>query len=264
MRPCAFPRGRRGQRSKNLSWMMFSLLLVCLSAAGAGAAETDPEATGLTAAERIEIIVSQVEERRAGLESLRAKFRERKESPLLLEAEDASGEFVFVAPDRARWDLGGGPSSADDAAATDTVVVVTGDEMLTWFRHLGTAERVKLGSQGERLLQFFGPGSSLDALRRYFNLRFTRSADPDVPYRMELMPRSRRVARRIRHLTLDIDRQLFLPIYVRFEEAAGSVTEYWFSELESNVDIAPETFDLQLPADVEVRDVEIGRSGERR
>lgn len=246
--------------------LMLLAVALCLLAASSGAASSgaasigtaeaaDPEAPGLSAGERLEALVARVEAQRSNLQSLKARFRERKESPLLLEPEEATGEFLFVAPDRARWTL---------EAPQDTLIVVQGEQMLTWYRHLGTAERVQLGSQGERLLQFFGPGSSLEKLRRYFDLRFTRSGDPDVPYRMELLPRSRRVARRVRHLTLDIDRQLFLPIHVRFEEASGATTEYWFSDLESNVEVPAELFEVQLPPEVEVRDVVIGSPGGRR
>ncbi len=244
---------RRGTR-----WL--PLLLVCLLSAqsrpggAATGAEMDPEAEGLSAAQRLEALVDRVEARRAGLTSLRADFREHKESPLLLEAEEATGQFVFLPPQRARWDL---------EPPQDTVVVIDGDDMLTWYRSLGTAERVQLGSQGERLLQFFGPGSSLNQLRRYFDLRFTRSADATIPFRLELLPRSRRVARRVRHLTLDIDRQLYLPVHVRFEEASGAVTEYWFSNMESNVEIPEELFSPQLPPEVEVREVIVGASGKR-
>lgn len=245
---------RRGAR-----WVPLLLLYLLFSrgdsAHGASGGDVDPEAEGLSAAQRLEALVDRVEARRADLKSLRAEFRERKESPLLLEAEEAEGQFVFLPPQRARWDL---------APPQDTVVVIDGDEMLTWYRGLGTAERVRLGSQGERLLQFFGPGSSLSQLRRYFDFRFTRSADVTIPFRLELLPRSRRVARRLRHLTLDIDRQLYLPVHVRFEEASGAVTEYWFSDMESNVEIPEGLFSLQLPPEVEVREVEVGSTGDRK
>jgi outer membrane lipoprotein-sorting protein len=65
-------------------------------------------------------------------------------------------------------------------------------------------------------------------------------------------------------LTLDIDRRLYLPVHVRFEEASGAVTEYWFSDLESNADIPSELFTLQLPPEVEVREVVVGAAGESR
>ena len=132
--------------------------------------------------------------------------------------------------------------------------------MLTWFRHLNRAERLRLEGRGQRLMQFFGPGSSLEELRRYFDLRFTRSARVDVPYRLELLPRHRRVARRVRHVTIDIDRGLYVPVYVRFEEAPGTVTEYWFRDLVQNVDLAAGTFELDLPDDVEVREIAMGES----
>lgn len=248
-------------------WTLVLIWGLALSPA-AGATDTqDPEAEGLSAAERLEILLNRVEEQRASLQTLRATFRERKESPLLLQPAEAQGEFLFATPDRARWTLDlPQEASADSAApaedAAGTVIIVRDQEMLTWHRHLGRAERLKLGSRGERMLQFFGPGSSLDALRKYFTVRFTRSSDRTIPYRLELLPRSRRVARRVRHLTLDIDREVFLPVHVRFEEASGGVTEYWFSDLQRNVEIPASAFDVTLPADVEVREVEMGRGGQ--
>lgn len=245
------------------------LLWVCLVLAASASAETpapgnlNPDTPGLSAAERLDVLLQRIEAQRGALTTLRATVQERKTSPLLLQPEDVEGTFLFASPDRARWELRptGVPVAGDGAGEVkpeSTVIVLDGDEMLTWYRHLKRAERLRLEGRGRRMMQFFGPGSSLEDLRRYFDFRFTRSAQAEVPYRLELLPRNRRVARRVRHVTLDIDRRLFVPVYVHFEEAQGASTEYWFRDVEPDVDIEENAFDLDLPDDVEVREMALG------
>lgn len=259
--------------------VLFLLLLWLASTAIAETPETavvNPDTPGLSAAERLDVLVRRIEAQRAALTTLRATVQERKTSPLLLQPEEVEGTFLFASPDRARWNLhpvaspesekafdaeaAEGVEAEEGATPESTVIVLDGDTMLTWYRHLKQAERLRLSGRGQRMMQFFGPGSSLESLRRYFDFRFTRSARADVPYRLELLPRNRRVARRVRHVTLDIDRQLFVPVYVRFEETQGASTEYWFRDLEPNVEIEAEAFEPGLPDDVDVREIALGEA----
>ncbi|MEM6453719.1 MAG: outer membrane lipoprotein carrier protein LolA [Acidobacteriota bacterium] len=215
------------------------------------AAETrDPSADGLSADERVTVLLARIDQAQAAVESLEVRFVQRKESALLLAPEEARGRLLFRAPDRVRWTF-------DEPNAVD--MVIRDDEMLTWYRDLGTAERIQVGKQSERIMQFMGATQPLDQLKRYFDLR-TAFPKEERPYRIELTPRFSRVAKRIAGMTLWFDRERFLPVQIRYEEPDGSVTEYHFEDFELNNAVADERFELDLPADVDVRTIDLDRT----
>ena len=233
---------------------MFCCLLLAASQALAAGGEApdgrtpDPAAPGLTVSERFAALVERTHYQQARLETLQASFSQRKESPLLLEPEESRGTVAFEAPDRVRWDF---------TSPGDTVILVRDRQMLTWYRDLGRAEVVELGRQGDRFLQLLGPGASLAELQRYFDVRATFPQTPGEPYRLELDPRGR-VRKRIRSMTFHLDPELFVPVYLRFVEPGGNVTELHFEALEINAEIPGERFELELPEDVETRRIDFG------
>lgn len=220
-----------------------------LSAFAAGEELIDPHSPDLGPEERFQALADQIHHAQSQLRSLEARFVQRKESNLLLEPEVSEGTFAFVAPDRVRWDF---------TIPSDTVVVVRGQEMLTWYRDLKRAERVQVGPQADRMLQFLGPGSSLATLQRYFSVSAAFPKDTELPYRLELKPRISRLGKRIRKMTLHIDPRLFVPVRVSYEEPGGQITELSFEDLEINAEINSERFQPTLPDDVEVRTVDLG------
>ena len=66
-------------------------------------------------------------------------------------------------------------------------------------------------------------------------------------------------AKRVRAMTLWIDRTLFLPTRVRYVEGDGDVTEYRFQRLRVNGTVPEHRFTLDLPASVEVRILDLDR-----
>ena len=191
--------------------------------------------------ERFKDLVERINAARAELRTLEADFLQRKESELLLKPEESRGSFTYQAPDRVRWDF---------ATPSDTVVVVRDQEMITWYRELGRVERVDVGRQGDRILQMLGPSSSLETLQRYFTLSVTFPKTAGEPYRMKLDPSFERIRKRIRSMTLDIEAELLVPVYVRYVEAGGDTTEYFFDNVRVNEEVAEDRFELELP-DVE-------------
>lgn len=215
----------------------------------AGGEVPDPADPDLTLSERYEALVERISATQAELRTLEARFVQRKESPFLLEPEESRGSFAFAAPDRVRWDF---------TSPNDTVVVVRGEEMLTWYRDLGRAERVHVGRQADRLLQFLGPAASLDMLLRYFTLNASFPMTDGKPYRLELTPRISRLKKRIESITIHVDPRLFVPVYLRYAEPNGAATELHFEDLRVNGEIPDEHFEPTLPDDVEERRVEMG------
>lgn len=233
--------------------MLRTLLAACVLAGvaslGVAADLPDPDAPGLTLSRRFDALVARIGIEQERLRSLEARFVQRKESELLLAPEESRGTFSYRAPDDLRWDYD---------APTNVVVLVGPEEMTTWYRDLGRVERMRVGRQKDHVLKFLGAGASFDTLRRYFTVTATFPEDRAAPYVLKLEPGSARVARRVASMSLRLDRRLFVPVFVRFVEPGGGVTELSFEDLRVNGEIPDERFELDLPAGVEEVVVEPG------
>lgn len=225
---------------------------LCLSAVtGEAAASLDPRAQGLTAAERLEVLVDRVKQEQEKVMTLTAEFTQRQESAFLLEPEVARGTFSYAAPDQVRWEY---------KSPKPITMVIDGKTMTTWYRDLAKVEEVKVGRYSDRVLRYLGAGGSMGTLLEYFEVAAAFPADESQPYRLELTPRYDRVAKRLKSLTIWIDPVRFVPSRVRYVGGDGAVTEYRFEELEINAALPSDNFHLSYPEGVEVRVVDLDRA----
>lgn len=231
---------------------VLSPLLVLLSVAVPGWAEDlpDPREDGLQGGDRLAALVERIKLEQAGVETLWAEFSQVKESSLLAEPVESSGEFFYRAPESVRWTY---------ESPTPTEIVIDGEEMVTWYVDLGRAEKVRIGSYADQIYKYLGASNSLELLEGYFDVRVAFPDDPKEPYRLELAPRFSRVARRVAAMTIWIDPELFLPRGFRYEEPDGDVTEYRFETVAVNTTLPEGVFFLDLPEEVEVRSVDLSR-----
>jgi len=199
-------------------------------------------------ARRLETLLAKIAEAQRGRQTLRAELFQRQESELLSAVEEAHGRFFYRAPDQARFELDGPQPS---------VLLLRGDTLLTWYPDEQRAERQTGGRQVGRLMKMLAGGGIADLSRR-FATRAVIPADPEAPWRLIFEPRSRRLARHLEELEIWLDRQLYVPIYVRIRQADSS-TEIRLSNLEPDVELAVDLFEVDLPAGTEV--VELGSGG---
>ncbi|MDA8016413.1 MAG: outer membrane lipoprotein carrier protein LolA [Thermoanaerobaculia bacterium] len=231
-----------------------ALLLLLISSVWAGPVfaqdEPDPTDEDLSASERLEALIERIKLTQSQLVTMEADFEQHKESQLLLEPEVSTGHFWYHAPDRVRWSF---------ASPTDTLVAISGGSMLTWYRDLNRAERVDIGKQADRVMEYLSASNSLETLQRYFSVRVTFPQNDGDPYSLQLDPRFDRVAQRIEQMAIRLHPEGFYPLYLKYVEPDGDVTEFTFENILVNEEIADETFQIELPDDVEVRTVELGR-----
>ncbi|MDX1500949.1 MAG: outer membrane lipoprotein carrier protein LolA [Thermoanaerobaculia bacterium] len=229
-----------------------ALLLAVLTpaAALAGDALPDPLGPGVTAAERLDLLVERVRLEQSKTVTLEADFVQRKQSEMLLEPLEARGSFSYAAPDRVRWEY--------ETPDPISLLVIDG-EMTTWYRDLGQAEKISVGRQAEKILDFLGAGSNVETLLTYFDAHLAHTPETDAPFRLELIPRFDRVERRLREMTIWIDSRRFLPIAVRYVEPNGDVTEYEFSNLRINDGLPADRFELDLPQGVALEEIALER-----
>lgn len=233
-------------------------LTACLLAAGllAGALAAapaqlpDPASPKITAAERLPTLLARVRHEQENLRTLQANFVQSRTSELLVAPEESRGIFYFAAPDAVRWDY---------RTPNPISMVIKGDQLTTWYQDLARADQVDVGRYSTQILRYLGAGSSLASLLQYFSVTMvTPKEDAQAPFRLNLKPRYERVAKRLREMTVWLDREHYLPVHLRYVEPNGDITEYRFSELQVNQPIAADRFDLKLPAGVRVRAVAAG------
>lgn len=206
-------------------------------------------AAGADGGGRVAELLDHVEREQRQIRTLEARFVQRKESLLLVAPEEATGLFSYQAPDRVRWEF---------LTPNHTVVVIRGSEMLTWYQDLGTAERLDVSRQANRIFEYLGASNSIDKLERYFTLTVHFPAEATRPFRLELAPRFGRVAQHIAEMVIELDPTTYLPRLLRYVEPDGDTTELSFEEVRRNVALPAARFELELPPDVEVRTVEGG------
>ncbi len=226
-------------RSAVVWWWLGAVALVAGSAAGAE--PPDPGAAGLPPGQRLAMLVARSAYEQARIETLEADFVQRKESILLLEPEHSAGSFSYRSPDSLRWDY---------VSPSAVTVVLSDQEMITWYRDSDRVERLDLGRRADRILKLLGPGASLAELERYFTLRATFPAATGEPYRLQLEPRQRRIERRIREVGLELDPELFIPSFVRLVDAEGGVTEIRFDAIRVNGEVPADRFEIALQSSV--------------
>jgi outer membrane lipoprotein carrier protein len=214
-----------------------------------GDAETpDPEAADLTLLQRLDALVERVQIEQRNVETLEAEFVQEKSSEFLAATEVSSGTVSYASPDSVRWEY---------RSPKPISLVIRNDEMLTWYRDVGRAERVKVGRLSSQVLRYMNASGSLEALMGHFRATAAFPKDDREPFRIDLKPRFARVAKRLSSMTLWIDRSLYLPIRVRYQEPSGDVTEYRLEQVRVNEPVAAQRFELDLPVDVEVREIDL-------
>lgn len=227
---------------------LIALALGACLVAGAAAAPAPP-ADAIDALEggaKLEALIARVVERQRAVRSLRADFVLHKSSELLLEAAVSSGEFLFSAPDKVRWDY----------RRPDPMVVVFADDILTTFHPLqARAERVKVSDSQRRFVRVLAGTQPLDDLTTHFSVTL---ADPGggAPYLLNLRPVDAMLKKKLRSVRLEVDRTLFLPVVVEYNEADGDSTRYEFRNMVLNPELDAARFRLDLGSEVELHTID--------
>jgi len=245
-------------RATLLAWSLaLGVGLAPIAARGAEENAPQPEAPGLTLAQRSEALLDRIRFEQKRLKTLEADFVQYRVSEFLTAPEESRGGFAYSSPDLVRWDY---------VSPKPVSLVIREDEMLTWYKDLGKAEKVKVGRASAQVFRYLNASGSLDTLMKYFAVTFAfppaapaGSAGAAEPYRLDLAPRFARIRKRLAAMSLWIDRKLFLPVRVRYVEANGDTTEYRFEHLRSNGEIPLSRFELAIPAGVEIKVVDLDR-----
>lgn len=221
-------------------------MLVCSQALA-----QEPLPPGLRGVEKLAALVRRVSQVQTSLATLNADFEQTRTSHLLAAPSVSHGRFYFRAPDSVRWEYD---------APREMTVLITGGVAITYRPAEKRAERIEVGRAQRRVFRFISAAEPLDKLMQHFTFVFH---DPlgDGNYLLELRPAALMMKKRLRSVTIEIERATYLPIKVSYTEADGDSTAYSFSNVRLNQPQPPDLFTLTMPPDVQVVQIKLG-SGE--
>ncbi len=206
-------------------------------AVAAAAWAAAPAAVADGGAGRVHELLRRISARQRAVRTLRASFVQVKESALLVAPVTSRGTFWYRAPDAVRWEY---------AEPDRMVVLLAGHELITILPGEGTVERVRLGPRQRRLLELVNGVRPLEEVAGRFSVTLRdRPGSPRIELVLE--PGHGPLARRIRRVLLEIDRELLLPVAVEAERPDGSTTRIELTRIELNPPLAPGLFDPPRP-----------------
>jgi outer membrane lipoprotein-sorting protein len=229
----------RGIASWPLSLLLLAsvLFLGTVPAAGGGEREPSPEVLRLLE----EILASQQE-----TVSLQGRFTQQKSMALFKDPEFSSGRFSYSQPDLMRLDYD---------TPNRVVLLLNGDNLVTYYPDLGEAERFDVRKQKKRVFDHLIGRDGIGQLKKNFTIvlgagdtREMSAPDPDVDsQRLHLVPRRRQLRKRIDFIDLWVRSSDHAPVQYFIREKSGDTTLFRLDEVVVNGDLPESCFALDLP-----------------
>lgn len=193
-------------------------------------------------AESLDAVIKKVQENQAKTNSLEADFKQEKTLALLSKPEVSTGRFVYQKPNNVRWTY--------DAPKRVEMLIANG-VLTTYYPDLNKAERIEVKRYQDRIFKYLGASGALDELASFFDFTFSNRADLPA-YVLDLNPKTKGIAKRVRHIKIWIDKKTYLTTKFEYTEGDGDITKYEFLNIKVNAPIAQSRFTLNLPSSVRV------------
>jgi outer membrane lipoprotein-sorting protein len=174
--------------------------------------------------------------------TLQADFRQEKSLALLSKPEVSTGRFVYSKPNNVLWTY--------DAPKRVTMLITNGI-LTTYYPDLNKAERIEVKRYQDRIFKYMGASGAIDELGAWFNFTFTNTSDKPY-YVLDLDPKSKTIAKRVRHIKIFIDKKSYLTTQFEYTEGDGDKTRYEFQNIKINAPVEQSRFSLTLPSSVRV------------
>jgi hypothetical protein len=194
-------------------------------AVGAWVAAEEINVPSLTSEERLTTILSGFDEAQESTHTLVAAFQERKNLQMLRDPVESSGQFFYSKPHRVK------------------------------------SEKVNVQRYSDKLFRAFGIGQTTSELKKYYDIELADDSGVDGAYLMVLLPKKRRIQKRIETLKIWVSDDSFLPVQMEYLEPDGDSTILSFEKILINQEIMASRFQINLPSDVIVTDSFTGVGG---
>ena len=195
----------------------------------------------------LETVIKKVQDQQKKTRTIQADFRQEKELALLAKPEVSTGTFVYSKPNNVLWTY---------LAPKPVQMVIANGKMTTYFPDLRKAETIDVKKFEDRIFKYMGASGAIDELARYFDFTFTDRAN-EPAWILDLTPKSKVVAKRVKRIKLWIDKQSYLTSKIEYIEGDGDITRYAFTNIRINQPVEQSRFTLHLPAGVRVEQMKL-------
>ncbi len=219
------------------------LAALCLAAVGSAVSAAPPGATPAT----LEQVLKEVQKRQSSVKTLQADFTQQKTLALLAEPQRSGGTFIYEKPDKVRWNY---------TEPNPVTMLIAGGRMTTFYPKLSRAESLEVGRFQDRIFKYMGAGNAIGELATWFNFRFSdRKGEPS--WKLDLVPKTSQVAKRVKKITIWIDRKSYMTSKFEYVEADDDTTLYEFTSIRVNEPVPTAAFTLELPPTVKVETMKL-------
>jgi outer membrane lipoprotein-sorting protein len=217
----------------------FALALCAVALTVPAIAKTNPDS--------LDEVIKKVQLAQSKTTTLQADFRQEKTLALLSKPEVSTGRFVYSKPNNVLWTY--------DAPKRVTMLIAEG-MLTTYYPDLNKAERIEVKRYQDRIFKYMGASGAIDELGAWFNFTFTNTSDKPY-FVLDLDPKSKTIAKRVRHIKIFIDRKTYLTTQFEYTEGDGDKTRYEFLNVKINAPIEQSRFVLTLPSSVHVEQMKL-------
>lgn len=192
-------------------------------------------------------VIQRVQLAQKNTNTLEADFRQEKTLALLAKPEVSTGRFVYLKPNNVLWTY--------DAPKRVTLLIADG-MLTTYYPDLNRAERIEVKRYQDQIFKYLGASGTIDELGAWFNFTFTNTADKPY-YVLDLDPKTKGIAKRVRHLRVYIDRKTYLTTQFEYTEGDGDKTRYEFLNVKTNAPVEQSRFSIAIPSNVRVEQMKL-------
>jgi outer membrane lipoprotein-sorting protein len=199
---------------------------VLLFAATASADDAGAPARETLDGSKLDGVLSDISKARAPVKTMRASFTQERKITLLATTVTSTGEMIYAAPDRLRWDL----------APPDDIVYFIGPEGLSYKTKSSTATVPAQGASVAKALADVRAllGGDLSSLRERYTLSGSRSSS-DV----EIDGTAKDPKASVRGFVLVLDKGLVNPVRAQLLEGKSDRIDLRFNNVVINEKIDP-------------------------
>jgi outer membrane lipoprotein carrier protein len=192
-------------------------------------------------------VIRKVQEQQKITNTLEADFRQEKILALLAKPEVSTGHFTFSKPNNVLWRY--------DAPKRVEMLIANG-MLTTYYPDLNKAEQIEVKRYQDRIFKYMGASGAIDELGAYFDFTF-RNVSTAPSFELDLKPKTKGIAKRVRHIKIWIDKKSYLTTKFEYTEGDGDITRYEFTNVRVNQPIEQRRFTLSLPANVRVETMKL-------
>jgi outer membrane lipoprotein carrier protein len=192
-------------------------------------------------------VIRKVQEQQKITNTLEADFRQEKILALLAKPEVSTGHFTFSKPNNVLWRY--------DAPKRVEMLIANG-MLTTYYPDLNKAEQIEVKRYQDRIFKYMGASGAIDELGAYFDFTF-RNVSNAPSFELDLKPKTKGIAKRVRHIKIWIDKKSYLTTKFEYTEGDGDITRYEFTNVRVNQPIEQRRFTLNLPANVRLETMKL-------